>query len=339
MRQGSATIRDVAREAAVSVASVSRVMNGHVSVHPETRARIMAVAQSLGYVPHAGARSLSLSRSHAIGVVLPDLHGEFFSEIVRGMDREVTARGYHLLLSNMHADAVLAAQAVRSMRGRVDGMIVMAPQLDTQALDEALPPDMPAMLVNSSPGVARAALRIDNAAGIAASVAHLVAQGRRALVHVSGPPANIDAEERRRGFLDAMARLAPEVEPIVIAGDFHEESGGAAVAMLRARGIACDGIVAANDMMALGVMAALRTAGVDVPGAVAVTGFDDIPLARYLGLTTVRAPMAEMGARAVARLIDALEGGELRPEAETIATELVIRSTTPGSVIGSGGSL
>ena len=102
-------------------------------------ARVLAAAKALGYVPHAGARSLSLARSHAIGVVLPDLHGEFFSEIVRGMDREVGARGYHLLLSNMHADAELAAQAMRSMRGRVDGLIVMAPQLDAEGLREALP--------------------------------------------------------------------------------------------------------------------------------------------------------------------------------------------------------
>lgn len=329
MRQSSATIRDVAREAAVSVASVSRAMNGHSSVHPDTRERVMAAARSLGYVPHAGARSLSLSRSHAIGVVLPDLHGEFFSEIVRGMDREVTARGYHLLLSNMHADAERAAQAVRSMRGRVDGLIVMAPQLVAGGLDEALPLGVPAVLINSQHGPGRASFHIDNAAGIAASVEHLVAQGRRRLVHVSGPFGNIDADERRQGYLSAMARLAPEVEPVVIEGNFHEDSGAAAMAEITERGVTYDGIVAGNDMMALGVLSVLRERRVDVPGTVAVTGFDDIPLARYLGLTTVRAPLAEMGERAVARLVDALEGGTLALETQTIATELVIRATSP----------
>ncbi|WP_336866985.1 LacI family DNA-binding transcriptional regulator [Sphingomonas sanguinis] len=329
MRQSSATIRDVAREAAVSVASVSRAMNGHSSVHPDTRERVMAAARSLGYVPHAGARSLSLSRSHAIGVVLPDLHGEFFSEIVRGMDREVTARGYHLLLSNMHADAERAAQAVRSMRGRVDGLIVMAPQLVAGGLDEALPLGVPAVLINSQHGPGCASFHIDNAAGIAASVEHLVAQGRRRLVHVSGPFGNIDADERRQGYLSAMARLAPDVEPVVIEGDFHEDSGAAAMAAIAERGVRYDGIVAGNDMMALGVLSVLRERRVDVPGAVAVTGFDDIPLARYLGLTTIRAPLAEMGERAVARLVDALEGGTLALETQTIATELVIRATSP----------
>jgi LacI family transcriptional regulator len=245
------------------------------------------------------------------------------------MDREVTARGYHLLLSNMHADADLAAQAVRSMRGRVDGLIVMAPQLVAGGLDDALPVGVPAVLVNSQHASGRAAFRIDNAAGIEAVVAHLVAQGRRRLVHISGPFGNIDADERRQGFLSAMARLAPEVEPIVIEGDFREESGAAAMLAIVERGLVHDGIVAANDMMALGVLSVLRERRVEVPGTVAVTGFDDIPLARYLGLTTVRAPTAELGARAVARLVDALEGGTLELETHTLATELVIRATSP----------
>lgn len=328
MKRASATVRDVAREAAVSVASVSRALNGHSSVHPDTRARVLAAAKTLGYIPHAGARSLSLARSHAIGVVLPDLYGEFFSEIVRGMDREVTARGYHMLLSNMHADADLAAQAMRSMRGRVDGLIVMAPQLDAEGLDDALPPDVPAVLVNCCDGIGRAAFRMDNAAGIAAVVAHLVAAGRRRLAHIAGPDGNIDARERREAFLTAMASQAPDIEPIVVEGDFREESGAAAVALLRARGAAFDGIVAANDMMALGALGGLRDAGLTVPDAVAVTGFDDVPLARYLGLTTVRVPLAEMGERAVARLIDALDGGDLSSDTQSVPAELVIRATS-----------
>jgi LacI family transcriptional regulator len=192
----SATIRDVARQADVSVASVSRALNGHSNVHPETRARVVEAAKALGYVPHAGARSLSLARNHAIGVVLPDLHGEFFSEIVRGIDRETTARGYHLLLSNMHADAELAAQAMRSMRGRVDGLIVMAPQLDPAALNEALPKGTPAVLVNTSDGGERQAMRVDNRAGMETIVRHLLFTGRRSLVHIAGPAGNIDARER-----------------------------------------------------------------------------------------------------------------------------------------------
>src|SRR3954454_980618 len=122
-----ATIRDVARRAQVSVASVSRALNGFENVSDHTRARVADAVRELGYVPHAGARSLSLARTSAIGVVLPDLHGEFFSEIVRGMDREASRRGYLLLLSNLHAGSEQATLALKAMRGRVDGLIVMAP--------------------------------------------------------------------------------------------------------------------------------------------------------------------------------------------------------------------
>ena len=134
-----ATIRDVARESQLSVASVSRALNGHKSVRPETRERIVAVADRLGYVPHAGARSLSMACSNAIGVVLPDLHGEFFSEIVRGMDREATRLGLQLLLSNMHADPVQAGQALRAMHGRVDGLLIMCPQMHTERWAGSMP--------------------------------------------------------------------------------------------------------------------------------------------------------------------------------------------------------
>src|SRR5437763_16738564 len=124
-----ATIRDVARRAQVSVASVSRALNGSDNVSEGIRSRITDAVRELGYSPHAGARSLSLARTNAIGVMLPDLHGEFFSEIVRGMDRAASRNGYLLLLSNLHAGGEQATQALRAMRGRVDGLIVMAPHL------------------------------------------------------------------------------------------------------------------------------------------------------------------------------------------------------------------
>ena len=327
---GSATIRDVARRAEVSVASVSRALNGHANVHPDTRARVMEAAAALGYVPHAGARSLSLARTHSIGVVLPDLYGEFFSEIVRGMDRETTARGYHLLLSNMHADADLAAQAMRSMRGRVDGLIVMAPQLDAIALDAALPRDLPVVLINAEAGTGRPLLRIDNRTGLDATVAHLAATGRRAPVHIAGQPANIDARERRQAFVAAMARHLPDAPVRVVEGDFSEDSGARAVAALLAGDAPFDALVAANDMMALGALHALRAAGVDVPGAVAVTGFDDVPLARYLSLTTVRIDLVDLGSRAVARLVARLTDGafDAAGETEFVDAALVVRATS-----------
>lgn len=321
-----ATIRDVARHAAVSVASVSRALNGLAHVHPDTRARVLAAAEALGYVPHAGARSLSLARTQAIGVVLPDLHGEFFSEIVRGLDRGVNARGYHLLLSNMHADPELAAHALRSMRGRVDGLIVMAPEIDPAALGRILPASLPSMFINSPQGTGRPTLRVDNRAGAAAMARHLLDVGRRTIVHIAGPEGNIDARQRCEGFEGAVAGSG--ARSIVVRGDFTEASGERAIGELIGAGVKFDAIFAANDMMALGALQALQRADVSVPEAVALAGFDDVPLARYLSITTMQVQMAEIGERAAVRLIEAIDGRGAEPADEMFVPQLVVRATT-----------
>src|SRR5437868_2073765 len=128
------TITDVAREAHVSVASVSRVVNGHTNVTPETRQRISEVIDRLRYVPHTTARSLITKRTHVIGVLLPDLYGEFFSELIRGIDSAARDEHLHLLLSSSHGDATEMMAAIRAMHGRVEGLLVLAPQLDTAEL-------------------------------------------------------------------------------------------------------------------------------------------------------------------------------------------------------------
>ncbi len=327
----NATIRDVARVADVSVASASRALNGRDNVRPELRARVEAAAAQLGYVPHAGARSLSLSRTGTIGVVLPDLHGEFFSEFVRGMDREVSARGLHLLLSNMHADPQQGIEALRAMRGRVDGLVVMAPQVDADALGSHLPASVPAVLVNCAPNQQqRPELRIDNAAGAAAMVDHLIASGRRAIVHIAGPAGNIDAEERCRGYLEAMARAG--LKPQVVEGTFEQLSGAAAAQALLAEAERCDAIFAANDMMAIGALVALREAGVQVPGEIAVAGFDDVPLAQLVSpaLTTLRVGIAEAGGRAIVRLAGLIDGGTDHSVEEMVPKLMVRDSTAAG---------
>lgn len=321
----NATIRDVARAAEVSVASASRALNGLDNVRPELRARVESAAARLGYVPHAGARSLSLARTNAIGVVLPDLHGEFFSEFVRGLDRGASQRGLHLLLSNMHADALAGIEALRSMRGRVDGLVVMAPQVDADMLGGHLPPSVPAVLFNCAPNtLERAEMRIDNAAGAEAVTEHLIEQGHRRIVHIAGPVGNIDADQRRRGYRAAMTRAG--LDAFVIHGDFHEASGAVAVAGLPA---GTDAIFAGNDMMAIGAIVALRDAGRRVPGDIAVAGFDDIPLARLISpaLTTVRVGIAEAGERAVARLA-AMLAGETDQLVEAMVPRLIVRETT-----------
>src|SRR5438128_6406639 len=224
MVMADATIRDVARRAQVSVASVSRALNGLDNVSESTKARVANAARELGYVAHAGARSLSLARTNAIGVVLPDLHGEFFSEIVRGMDREASRRGYLLLLSNLHAGGAQAAQALRVMRGRVDGLIVMAPHLEPEEISFALPAGLPSMLINSRDhSRQRPTITLDNPAGVEAVVDHLASLGCKRLVHIAGPDGNRDAQERAASFAQAVKSRGIEGE--TISGNFEEKSG------------------------------------------------------------------------------------------------------------------
>ncbi|QNM81887.1 LacI family DNA-binding transcriptional regulator [Sphingomonas sabuli] len=320
------TIRDVARQAEVSVASVSRVINGGDSVSDAVRDRVNGAISSLGYVPHAGARSLSLARTNAIGVMLPAVHGEFFSEIVRGMDQEASRHGYLLLLSNLPAGSRQAQDALNAMRGRVDGMVMMAPHLDAKELSETLPPRMATVLINSrSQSGAVGAIHIDNAHGATLIVDHLVAQGRRSIVHIAGPHDNVDAQERLAAYRTAIARHG--LEPIVVQGDFLIESGGTALAKVLRDGTKFDAVFAANDNMAIGAFEALKAAGISVPSQVAVTGFDDIPLAQHLGITTVRVRISEIGERALSMLFATLAGGGDH-EDEYHRPELVIRSTT-----------
>ena len=326
----TATIRDVARTASVSVASVSRALNGHPSVTAATRARVIEAAEALNYVPHLGARSLSTKRSNTIGVVLPDLFGEFFSEIIRGIDYAAHRRGLQLLLSNMHGSAQETAAALRAMRGRVDGLLVMSPQLDADFLAHNLPKGLPVVVMNGRvEGTPYAAIVIDNQAGAHAAVAHLVAQGCRRIAHLAGPAGNADADQRARGFRAAVAELLGDHDPIVLAGDFSEEAGIAAGVDLVGRDV--DGVFCANDIMAIGCMTALTQAGIAIPADIAVIGFDDVPIARYVApaLSTMRIHIAELGERALDRLVAAIEAIEpIEASAETLMPELVVRASS-----------
>lgn len=304
-----ATIRDVAKAAGVSIASASRALNGHGNVTEETRNRVEAAARQLRYIPHSGARSLSSQRSNAIGVVLPDVYGEFFSELVHGIDRVASQAGMQLLLSSMHGSAQGMASAIRAMHGRIDGLLVMPPDMDAEHLSACLPAGIPTIVMNyPTEKLDVSGVSIDNYAGAYAMVEFMVAQGYRRIAHIAGPRENRDARQRLLGFSDAMAKLTGERSPIVLPGDFSEEAGAEAARVLIAGRLPVDAVFAANDMMAVGCLSVLREAGVSVPTDMAVTGFDDIPLARHVGppLTTMQVHIADMGATAMAMVLQHL---------------------------------
>lgn len=327
----SVTIKDVARMANVSVASVSRALNGHGGVTAETQKRIREVAARLRYVPHNAARSLITRRTQTIGALLPDLHGSFFSELIRGIDLAARARGLYLLVSSSHGDATEAAIALRAMQGRVDGLLVMSPHADAAFLDDNLPIVLPTVLINSHVRSERhAALDVDDYGGAKAMVQHLAAHGRRRIAFIAGPEVNHDVQERCRGYRDGLA-AAGITDEMVFPGDFTEESGYRAAQEALARQPRPDAIFAANDMMAIGALSALAEAGIRTPEDIAVTGFDDIPMARYVSppLTTVRVRIAELGESALEKLVRMIEAPEdAAPEPRVVVgTELVVRAS------------
>lgn len=326
------TIRDVARAAGVSVASASRALNGHSNVAEPMRHRVTEAARALHYVPHLGARSLSTRRTGAIGVVLPDLFGEFFSEMIRGIDSAAHSAGLQLLLANMHGDARETETALRAMRGRVDGLIVMSPTVGPEFLGRHLPEGMPAVVINGG-AAGRSCIVVDSHAGARAAVAHLVERGARKLAHIAGPTDNVDAQERVRGFREAVADLLGDSDPIVFQGDFADESGRSAGIALAGEARGVDGIFAGNDMMAVGCLDALAEAGIDVPGQMMVVGFDDVPIARYArpSLTTMRVAIADIGRRAFERLKSSIDvQASISAPTERIVPELIVRQSTGG---------
>lgn len=327
----AATIRDVAQHAQVSVASVSRVLNGAGAVTDETRQRVLQAIDALHYVPHSGARSLSTSRTQTVGVVLPDLYGEFFSELIRGMDIAARKAGYHLIVSSSHGDADEVSSAIRSMRGRVDGLVVLSPHIDATKLAAGMAGRLPVLLMNSAAvDTGRPSIVVDNRGGAITAVRHLIEIGRRRIAHISGPSGNLEAEARLAGYLEAMAGAG--LTPMVVQGDFMEASGHAAGADLAARAQRPDGLFAGNDMMAVGALLALQDAGVRCPEDIAVVGFDDIPLAAFIrpSLTTLRTHVTETGARALDRVIALI--GRDDPTAdiacEVVQPELVVRQSS-----------
>lgn len=325
----SVTIKDVAREAGVSIASVSRVLNNVGRVGVATRERILDTAERLRYVPHEGARSLIRQRTATIGMVLPDLHGEFFSELLRGADAAARALGLHLLVSTSHGELDEAASAIRSMRGRVDGVLLMSPHFDADFTARHLTGDLPVVLLNAQPDAGPHVVSIDDYAGAVVMVRHLASTGRTRIAHIAGPTGNTDAAERLRGYYDA--RGGPSDSRYVFQGDFSVESGRAAALAFAALDPRPDAIFAANDMMAAGCMDALEECGVDVPDEIAVGGFDDVPLAHFLSppLTTMRIDVARFGRKAIEQLVGVIGGGTALPAdaGERVIPQLVIRQS------------
>jgi DNA-binding LacI/PurR family transcriptional regulator len=321
---------DVARLAGVSHQTVSRVLNGSEHVRAETRERVLAAMRMLNYRPSAVARALVTGRSRTIGVVSFDttLHGP--ASTLFGIERAAHEEGYFTAIVSLRAlDQPSVQTAIDHLRRQgVDGILVIAPQLPAVQALPHLDLDVPVVAVEAGPEEGVPTVAIDQHAGARAVTRHLLELGHATVAHVSGPSDFLEAHQRIAGWRAVLEEAGADV-PAPLEGDWSPRAGyEQGRRLLEAGGTTA--VFVANDQMALGLLRALHDAGCEAPRDISVVGFDDIPEAAYFTppLTTVRQDFMEMGRRSVHLLLGQLDGG-LRPSTgETVAPELVVRSST-----------
>ncbi len=328
------SIEDVAQRANVSISTVSRVVNGRNIVNAATRKRVENAVRELGYRPNIFARGLMLQRSQILGFVLPDLHGEFYSEIIRGANLRARALGYHLIVSSVtRDDDGMSLLSSVGAQGMVDGVAVMVSELTACTREALTKISVPLTILDGSvEGIAHDTVMIDQRQGALMLSRHLVhGCGVRRMIFVGGNATNIDSMERLQACQHALAEagmtladediyyLDYEYKTAFDLGERHVEEW--------ARGKAC--VFAANDEMAAGIVHAALSRGVAVPTNLRVAGFDDTRLARIMRprLTTVHVPMQGMGATAVELLVDRLADPSRPTRTITLQSELMIRES------------
>lgn len=328
-----ATIQDVARDAGVSTATVSRVLSGSARATDETRARVMESVGRLGYAPNNAAKSLRTMRSGNILVTVPDISNPFFSQVIRGVEEAASAAGYAVLLGDTRHEDEREAQYAEMLRRReADGLIFLGHRLP-RALAEMVDRLGPlAPIVNGcefSPALRVASAHIDNERAAAEAMAHLFALGHRRIGVITGPLASPLSRDRLAGVQRAAAEHGREA-PTIAQGDFSIESGLEQTLSLLEAGATPTAIFCFSDEMAMGALEAFRRRGLRCPADISLIGFDDIRYAQHLHppLTTISQPMAEIGHEVVRLLVEILAGRAEAVRNITLAHQLVVRETT-----------
>jgi LacI family transcriptional regulator len=340
------TIRELARLSGVSIGTVSRALNGYTDVRPETRERIVRLAEELDYTPSASARALVTQRSHVVGVFLdtgeghPDLQHPFFHEVLVGVQETAGAGGFDLLLFSSEQPGNgygRHSYLKRCRHHNVDGVVLMGVDHHDEEVRRLTASSIPCVGVDVElEGRETGYVTSDNVSGGELAVGHLAAQGHRRIAVIHGPVDTLAGLERLRGFrqgLDA-AGLAYRDE-YVRAGDFYVETGHRAADALLALPEPPTAIVAASDLMAVGALRAAAEAGLVVPRDLSVVGFDDIMLAAHLqpGLTTLRQDKVGLGTAAAQALMHRVAGVEA-PDVVRLPVDLVVRGTTAPPPLG-----
>ncbi len=328
-RAKPASIRDVARLAAVSYQTVSRVLNDHPSIRDDTRQRVLSAIQTLDYRPNQAARALASSRPNVLGILSATIGEYGTTSAIVAIERVARERGFSISTLNLpDASPEAIGEAVRQFdHEQVAGIIVLAPQVRVFNVIGGLGVRVPVASLHTGAGGTAESIASDQRLGASMAVEHLVALGHQDILHIAGPQDWIEAESRMHGYLDAMFEADLSTLP-PIRGDWTADFGYFAGRELSGRRD-FTAIFAANDLMAIGLMHGFRDAGVRVPDDVCVIGFDDIPVAAHTWptLSTVRVDFAELGRRAVMHLLASIEQHP-DPEFELLSPELIVREST-----------
>jgi LacI family transcriptional regulator/LacI family repressor for deo operon, udp, cdd, tsx, nupC, and nupG len=310
------TIRDVARQAQVSVSTVSRALSAPGLVKETTRQRVLDVVAGLGYQPNRAARSLITGRTGNLGIVVPDLENPFYPAVLRGVQTRAGEAGTSVFFCDSRENPEAEAELVRTMAQQVDGVVLCSPLLPDEIIVE-LAGLTPLVLINRTvPGVS--SVLMDSASGMDQVITHLESLGHREYVYLGGPAGSWSHHRRLRGLRDRAPVLGP----------FEPNFTGGLIAAEQALRTGATAFIAYNDLMALGVLSYLAAHEVKAPHQISVTGFDDILYAAMCSpaLTTVAMPMEEAGKVAVDLLAARLDGAPA--DVHELPTKLVIRAST-----------
>ena len=337
------TVRDVARVAGVSQATVSKALNHSPEVSHETRERVAAVASGLGYRPNAIARSLKARQTRTVGVITNDSDGVFTTAMVRGLSEVASERGFGVFVCNSYDKVAKERQHLELLLDKqVDGIVLMgfkvaargAPAVDTGSTPVVY-------LYEYTTAIESPCILPDDEDGARLSTGHVISLGRRRIAFINGPPTYEATRLRLSGYRDSLSEAGIEFDPALVrtAPDWNQDSGFQLSLDVMRQSKAPDAIVCGNDELAAGAILGLRELGIAVPTDVSVVGFDDRAFAAHLPipLTTVALPLFEMGQRAAEKLFGALQGDDLKLEILRVPCRLVIRESCGGRVHDGGG--
>ena len=328
-----ATIKDVAQKARVSRATVSLALNGKPGVASGTRRRILGIADRLNYQPNASAKGLALQKTQTLGVIVPDISSPFYAELVRGVEEEASARGYYLMLATTTGGPPREQMYFRLLgEQRVDGIIVLTPRGDESFIHQIQAEGFPLVVVDRDIQASDDVVEviIDNFHGALAAVEHLIGLGYKRIGLINGIPELQASQDRLRGYQVALQEHGLPLHPKwTVIGNFCDEGGYLGMKELLALDPPLEAVFAASDVMAIGAIRAIREAGKRIPEDMAIVGFDDTPSSAYFipSLTTVRQPIARMGAIACHLLLQLIAGEELPQRKLILQTRLVVRDS------------